>query len=85
MKQLFKQLGFWFCKVAHGRPYWPIHGEYHCPLCHRTWPVPWSDNPPKIHAQPPQAREMNGIEKVWQERKRLAQGEVNELEKLYRR
>lgn len=33
-------LDFW-CRMFHGRPMHPIHGQYICPRCLRAFPVPW--------------------------------------------
>jgi len=30
-----------WCNVAHPSPLWPIHGEYRCPACFRTYTVEW--------------------------------------------
>ncbi len=29
------------CAALHGKPMWPIHGQYECRVCGRKYPVPW--------------------------------------------
>ena len=31
----------WWCQAMHAEAYWPMHGRYECPRCHRMYPVPW--------------------------------------------
>jgi hypothetical protein len=35
-------LGAWWCEVMHDSTMWPIHGEYRCGTCGRSYPVPWA-------------------------------------------
>ncbi len=32
-----------WCHFAHSKPMWPVNGEYRCPTCFRTYPVPWAN------------------------------------------
>jgi hypothetical protein len=34
---------FW-CRVAHTKAMWPMHGKYICPQCLREYPVFWQDS-----------------------------------------
>jgi len=38
------KLGALWCNFMHDAPTWPIHGEYHCGICGRHYPVPWAEN-----------------------------------------
>ena len=31
----------WWCRHFHDRLLRPVHGQYRCAICLRTWPVPW--------------------------------------------
>ncbi|MGP8244142.1 MAG: hypothetical protein ACLQVN_06450 [Bryobacteraceae bacterium] len=33
---------FW-CRVAHTKAMWPMHGKYICPRCLREYPVVWGE------------------------------------------
>jgi len=33
---------FW-CRHFHDQILWPMHGQYRCMVCLRTWDVPWHD------------------------------------------
>lgn len=41
---MFEWIGRLWCKKAHTRRMWPIHGRYICAQCLRQHPVAW-DNP----------------------------------------
>jgi len=45
LKQTFSVLGRVWCRTMHRKPMWPIHGEYHCSVCLRRYPVPWETEP----------------------------------------
>jgi hypothetical protein len=34
-------IGRWWCRMFHGTPMWPIHGQYICPRCQRSHTVDW--------------------------------------------
>jgi hypothetical protein len=36
------RLGALWCQRMHEAPMWPIHGNYQCRICARSYPVPWS-------------------------------------------
>lgn len=38
---MFEWIATFWCKRAHGRPMWPIHGRYICAQCMRQHPVAW--------------------------------------------
>jgi hypothetical protein len=48
MESRVARLGKHWCRVMHPSPRWPIHGHYQCPLCLRTYPVPWEQPEVKI-------------------------------------
>ena len=31
---------------------WPIHGEYHCSICLRRYPVPWETQAEGLESKP---------------------------------
>jgi hypothetical protein len=37
-----QDLGALWCAFAHDAVMWPIHGQYQCRSCGRSYPVPWS-------------------------------------------
>ena len=42
MKQLLDQVEELWCHTMHGAVMWPIHGEYRCRACLRSYPVPFA-------------------------------------------
>jgi hypothetical protein len=34
-----------WCRLAHGRPMWPVMGRYLCPVCLASYPVLWQGGP----------------------------------------
>src|ERR1700684_978136 len=38
------KLGAVWCGLMHNSPMWPIHGQYQCRDCGRTYPVQWVGN-----------------------------------------
>jgi hypothetical protein len=38
---MFERIARLWCKRAHTRPMWPIHGRYICAQCLRQHPVAW--------------------------------------------
>jgi|YelNatPaOPRAMG01_1025707.scaffolds.fasta_scaffold15520_4 hypothetical protein len=32
-----------WCHLMHPDPMWPVNGRYRCPVCYRTYPVPWAN------------------------------------------
>jgi len=52
-----RRLGTLWCDVMHDSPMWPIHGQYTCRSCGRSYPVPWaSDGPAPAPARTLDAR-----------------------------
>jgi len=45
MKTLSSKLASAWCRLTHGSPMWPIHGQYRCPTCFRAYPVTWEAAP----------------------------------------
>jgi hypothetical protein len=41
MKALGSQLAELWCRSLHPAPMWPVKGRYRCPVCLRSYPVPW--------------------------------------------
>lgn len=33
--------GYWWCRLIHDAPTWPIHRRYECRTCGRHHPVMW--------------------------------------------
>jgi hypothetical protein len=48
MEGFYREAAEQWCHFAHSQPMWPVNGEYRCPTCHRTYPVPWANTPPKL-------------------------------------
>jgi hypothetical protein len=44
---MFEWIARLWCKRAHTRPMWPIHGRYTCAKCLRQHPVAWDRTPPR--------------------------------------
>jgi len=42
MKQFVHQIEELWCQAMHGPVMWPIHGEYRCRACLRSYPVPFA-------------------------------------------
>jgi hypothetical protein len=38
---LAERLSIFWCAMMHDEPMWPIHGNYRCRLCGRSYLVPW--------------------------------------------
>jgi hypothetical protein len=38
---VIERIGFWWCKLIHDAPMWPISGRYECRTCGRHHPVLW--------------------------------------------
>ncbi|HVW08037.1 MAG TPA: hypothetical protein VHC90_05615 [Bryobacteraceae bacterium] len=36
-------LGDLWCKLTHSAIRWPVHGQYMCAKCGRSYPVPWAN------------------------------------------
>jgi len=36
------KLGAMWCDFMHDSPMWPIHGQYRCRTCGRSYAVPWA-------------------------------------------
>jgi hypothetical protein len=36
-----ESLGARWCNLMHGAVRWPIHGQYECATCGRSYSVPW--------------------------------------------
>ncbi len=34
-----------WCRLLHPAPMWPVNGRYRCPVCLRSYPVPWEKQP----------------------------------------
>ena len=45
MKVLGFRLANLWCKTTHPAPMWPVNGRYQCPVCLRSYPVPWETRP----------------------------------------
>jgi hypothetical protein len=53
MESFYRGAAEHWCHFAHSEPMWPVNGEYRCPTCHRTYPVPWANAPAKaVHRMP---------------------------------
>jgi hypothetical protein len=59
MKQLLDQAETLWCHAMHGEVMWPIHGEYRCRACLRTYAIPFAApvarterTKPSLHAAP---------------------------------
>ena len=50
-KDAVSMVGRAWCRTMHRRPMWPIHGEYHCSICLRTYRVPWEGEPEETEAE----------------------------------
>ena len=37
----------------HPAPMWPVKGHYHCPVCLRSYPVPWEQEAPHCSTRTP--------------------------------
>jgi len=48
MKELLDEVEVLWCQAMHGQVMWPIHGEYRCRACLRTYPVPFAST--AVHA-----------------------------------
>ncbi len=48
-----------WCKAAHGRPMWPMHGKYICSSCFREYPVKWGEETATV-----QRREISYLEPI---------------------
>ncbi len=44
MKRLTSKLTAAWCRVFHPAPMWPVNGQYRCPVCLRSYRVPWEDS-----------------------------------------
>src|SRR5512147_877633 len=42
------RIGTLWCKVVHDSPMWPIHGQYRCRTCGRSYPVQWAAEPARV-------------------------------------
>lgn len=38
---LWEKVAETWCRAMHPAPMWPVNGQYRCPTCLRTYPVPW--------------------------------------------
>jgi hypothetical protein len=45
MKGLGSRVASLWCKSTHPAPMWPVNGRYRCPVCFRSYPVPWEVRP----------------------------------------
>jgi hypothetical protein len=43
MQGLLRWFGEQWCHLMHPDVTWPIHGQYRCRTCGRTYPVPWAN------------------------------------------
>ncbi len=43
-----------WCRAMHPAPMWPVNGQYRCPQCLRTFPVPWEQQPKSVRVAGPQ-------------------------------
>ncbi len=41
VKTLGSRLQTLWCKSMHPAPMWPVKGRYQCPVCLRSYEVPW--------------------------------------------
>lgn len=46
MKDSWSRAGNLWCRLMHPSPMWPVNGQYRCPKCMRTYPVPWEREEP---------------------------------------
>lgn len=53
MKRLWLHLTRIWCQAMHPAPMWPVKGQYRCPTCMRTYPVPWEEQRKAAQAYPP--------------------------------
>ncbi len=53
MKRLLTRLGRVWCQAMHPAPMWPIRGQYTCPVCLRSYPVPWEQGPCEANGRAP--------------------------------
>lgn len=50
MKSLLSRLSEAWCRFTHAAPMWPIHGQYRCPTCFRSYAVAWGEETPRRSA-----------------------------------
>jgi hypothetical protein len=43
LRALWDRVTFEWCRTFHSGPYWPVHGNYRCRICLRSYPVPWRE------------------------------------------
>ena len=43
MRSLWNRASIGWCRTFHPEPLWPVHGQYRCRACLRTYSVPWQD------------------------------------------
>jgi len=44
----------------HPAPMWPVNGHYQCPVCLRSYPVPWEEGTQMEASLRPAAEAVNG-------------------------
>ncbi len=44
MKSIRSRVADAWCHVMHPAPMWPVNGYYQCPVCLRSYPVPWEQH-----------------------------------------
>ena len=42
-KDMTERIASFWCRVAHTKAMWPMHGRYICPQCLREHPVFWEE------------------------------------------
>lgn len=42
---MFERIMKWWCRNFHDEIFRPVHGEYRCAVCLRTYPVDWQVTP----------------------------------------
>lgn len=43
MRALWNRASIRWCRMFHPEPLWPVHGQYRCPVCLRSYAVPWQE------------------------------------------
>jgi hypothetical protein len=53
VKSLGSRLQTLWCKSVHPAPMWPVKGYYQCPVCLRSYAVPWEQSTAATRADKP--------------------------------
>lgn len=61
MKALGSRVAKVWCQFAHPAPMWPVKGYYQCPVCLRSYPVPWEHKPCSSRAAVQDATRANPV------------------------